>query len=728
MRKLIYNEYQDYNPKIVLCEGIEDINPYHIILPDAPKAEQIINFGLPAKDQYFKPIVAPKELWALEGLVKSEKDKSEAFKALASKPLLADFVAKLHDTFEEGQWQYIRGVPIYVPGNYLKYCSFNRILNFLPEFRNWDIDKFYWWNECVVKSPVVYGGIEMTRRQVGKTYVGTFLAHEAAVTHQSGNVGIQSKTEDDADQAFKRGFLQPRKYYPFYLRPNSSTDLNTKGSKVEYDYPDQNSRQALDSTISYKSSGAHAYDGNNLLFYLNDECGKNTEEDVSYLLSVIRPLLHKDEQIRGKCLFTSTVEEMTKRGGQNFKNLWVDSDMQIYQDKSKQKIDENGQTVSGLIPYFTPAQNNYLKDQYGYAIVNDPLDYQYEYLLEKYKKTWSKNPEKQAKKGGLQLINERIERQKTDSKQQEEIRKFPRNIKEAFRSSAIGCLFDAGKINARLDYFFQNRGNDHLVSHGKLQWKDGIRFGDVEFVQTSKEEARMQVSLFPQQFENKSTQGYGGRTPANTHWFTVGADCFQNSIVLDYGKASKGSAHVYAGFNETFDNPLEDSSKWVTDDFVLEYFYRHEGMLHEEYAEDILMICIWYGAKCAPESNLRVIQDHFHKWGMSNYLMFGERLKLKDGILQTETSAIAGLYTGGEESKSPMVNAISQYVRDKCHRCKFPRTLEQFKELEYDNFTEYDLFISAAKAYQYHNIVADRQKAPEAPTIDYFDLLPTYRH
>jgi hypothetical protein len=61
-----FKNYQDANTKIILCAGIEDIAPYKITLPHAPKLDEMVNFGLDYKDQYFKPIVAPKELWALE--------------------------------------------------------------------------------------------------------------------------------------------------------------------------------------------------------------------------------------------------------------------------------------------------------------------------------------------------------------------------------------------------------------------------------------------------------------------------------------------------------------------------------------------------------------------------------------------------------------------------------------------------------------------------------------
>ena len=695
-----YKGYEDANTKITLCKDIEDLHPYEIKLPDAPKLDEMVNFGLDFKEQFFKPLTPPKELWELERLIKNEKDKSTAYIALEKKPELANIVAQTHDLLQTGQWQLIRGVPTFIDGAYLEYLSFYHMDTGLPQFRSWDLDESWWWEFEIVANPVCFGGIQMMRRRVGKSFKAGAKMIRKARMNANVNSYIQSKTEEDAERFFKKCVTLPFKKYPFYLRPNSTTDLSAKSRRREFDIGDHEGNPALDSNIEYGSSNAMYFDGQKAHVYVNDESGKNVEENVQTTLAVIKPCVMEDDRIIGKLLFTSTVEELEKRGGANFREIFLDSDRTPYADPSKRKINEDGKTVSGLYPYFTPSYANYICDQYGQAIIDEPTEYQYEYLKRRHEASRLRNAEKEARKGGRQLIDELINNQKTDSKRQDMIRKFPRNIKEAFRSSAVGCLYDVTKINERLDYFI--RGNDHLVTHGILRWKDDKPDTEVEFVPTSKEEARFQISLLPQQYANKSTEEYSGKAPMFSHLFAAGADCFKDNKVIDVARSSKGAGHVYAGFNEAFDDPQGDSSKWLTKDFVCEYFYRYENMPYEEYCEDMLMMAVFYSCKMSPESNIRHVENYFIKRGYTNYLLFKKRNKEVKGAIVTVEAKIAGEYTGSDESKQPMVNAMRKYVNESAHRCKFPRLLEQLQQMGYDEFTKYDLFVSASKAYLYY--------------------------
>jgi len=467
-----------------------------------------------------------------------------------------------------------------------------------------------------------------------------------------------------------------------------------------------------------------AFDGQKLHMYVNDEAGKNVEEDVSVTLDVIKPCLTEDETIVGKALFTSTVEELEKRGGKNFQKIFLDSDRTPYHDKSKRKINEDGKTVSGLYPFFTPAYANYIADQYGNAIIDDPKDYQAEYMRKRHEARGLKNAEKESRKGGRELIDEMINNQKTDSKKQDIIRKYPRSIKEAFRSSAVGCLYNVTILNDRLDKFI--RGNDDMVTYGKFAWVNDKPNTTVEFIPTSKGEARVEISLLPQQYANKSVEAYGGRMPANTHLFAAGCDPFKYSQVKDWARSSKGAGFVYAGFNQAFDDPNADPSTWVTDDFVCQYYYRYENMSIDEFCEDMLMMCVFYGCQVAPEYNVRVVQDHFVKRGYVNYLMFPERLVVKKGDVRVESTPHAGFYTGGDESKVPMINAMAKYVNRSGQRCKFPKLLEQLKDMSYEEFGPYDLFIAASGAYRHYYQVLDRVNKIEDASFDITDYLPIY--
>ena len=66
--------------------------------------------------------------------------------------------------------------------------------------------------------------------------------------------------------------------------------LTRKGNRIEFDEPDHVSKSPeLSTWIEYGTSKASILTGRKMYFYVNDECGKNTNADVSETLEIIRP-------------------------------------------------------------------------------------------------------------------------------------------------------------------------------------------------------------------------------------------------------------------------------------------------------------------------------------------------------------------------------------------------------------------------------------------------------
>ena len=95
-----FKGYQDAEVKRTLCKDIELLYPYEITLPDPPKAEDIINYGLPIEQQFFKRIEQPKKLIELNSL----EDVKEARRRLLANDDLSSWVDELWDILENGQW------------------------------------------------------------------------------------------------------------------------------------------------------------------------------------------------------------------------------------------------------------------------------------------------------------------------------------------------------------------------------------------------------------------------------------------------------------------------------------------------------------------------------------------------------------------------------------------------------------------------------------------------
>ena len=216
-------------------------------------------------------------------------------------------------------------------------------------------------------DPNSLGMIECTKRRQGKTVrAGAFLYD---LTSRAKNIysGIQSKTLEDAkNNVFAKGLILPFKQLPDFFVPVYDTEKGVT-PKSELRFFKQNKRgrnpemydprTELESTITFKSSDIFAYDGTKLHRYVADECGKTKDVDVFERHQVVQFCLQLDGEIIGKCLYTTTVEEMDS-GGEDFKRLWEAS--------NQDERNANGRTKSGLYRYFLPAYKTLYYDKFGY--------------------------------------------------------------------------------------------------------------------------------------------------------------------------------------------------------------------------------------------------------------------------------------------------------------------------------------------------------------------------
>jgi len=716
MNQQKFKGYQDVELKRTICKNIELLQPYDITLPEPTKIEEIVNFGLPIEEQFFKRIEQPKKLIELNQL----EDINEARRRLKADDTLSEWVDNLWDLLEYGQWQYIRGVPTFITGDYLRYLSFNKIDTGLPQYRSSDMDKAQWWEFCIKQNPYCFGGIEMTRRRVGKSYIAGAWGLSASSNGYGKNFGIQSKEDKSAMDFFRKCVRNPLKSYPFYLKPHSSTDINTKGNRIEFDESDHIGKSPeLSTWIEYGTSESKYFDGRKMYFYVNDECGKNTNADVGETLEIIRPCLIEDEVIIGKALFTSTVEEMERKGGANFKRIWDDSDRNTNLPEAERRIDSNGQTVSGLYPYFTPATHNYIFDQYGNAIINEPKDYQVEFRLNYLRKHGLKEAE--AYKGGVELIEEMINKQPQGNKRQAMIRKFPRGIREAFRSSNKNCEFNEEILNKRLEYFCY--GTNPFVSYFNLKWKDGKEDTEVIAEASTEQHGRFKIAwLPPHEYRNQSVMKFGEKTPLFEYLGSAGCDTFKYDKTKDVARQSMGTGYVYWGYDPKIDAPDSNPDEWKTGDFVCEYINRPPSV--DEYCEDMLMMSVFYSVQMFPEFNIDHVKRHFARRGYAGYLKHGSKVKKKGGVTVIEDNIQAGAHTS-EQIKPTMFKFMEKYVNTTAHRCKFPRLLEDLRDVEYHELNPYDSFVGATYAIMGYHEGLDKKPINEDKT-DIRGLLRMY--
>lgn len=540
---------------------------------------------------------------------------------------------------------------------------------------------------------------------VHNTYKALCKAYKRIISKRNAMGCIQSKTDDDAADAFTVKMVTPVLNLPFFFKPYQANSMMPKkegfrfmpkSGKSDKDVS-LNPDDYLFSSIEYRASGETAADGPKWYVHVTDEDGKAKEVDVWERHRVVLPALTQDEMIYGKELTTTTVEEMEKGGGLRFWYKWVMSDRNPNKEKKDLTVDERGKTASGLWQWFCPARCAVVWDKYGCAIIEEPTPEQQEWL-----KNVRKDP--QYKIGGRERIRRKIDALKSQQDRHSEMRKFPEEVRDMFLSASGRCYFDLGILNERLKYFAMGYPKEMAtqMTFGNFHWKGGVFGGEVEFIPTDRDSAKNWISYLPRmEHRNKwKIDDYTGKKiPGNWHKFCAGADAFKfdTEDVINKKDMSLGAMHIYAEYDINVDVPGANPQTYVTDDICLEYLWREDTMTVDDLCEDYLKACIFYGCKLFPEKNNPEVVSYFKRHGFENYLQFDMQYKSQDGAVFLQEKGGAGANTDSKSVQS-MFKVVQRYVKEKGLRCKFYRTLEQLKHVSPDpkGMNPYDLFVSLA--------------------------------
>lgn len=679
--------YETINRNVTLLGDIADIEPYTLTLPEPPEIELIENFGLRKEEQFFKRERIPRKIWELTKLVNAGMiTRKEAFATIKKDKELKAFVQQQWHYREHGKWVFIYGKAIYLTGTYWFFLNYYNMKGVgYPGYRQTQMERALWWKFCVEENESVYGGIEFTRRREGKSHwAGNILVEYATKTGES-DLGHQSKSEKDAAKFIDKDVVYPFKRLAFFWMPEYDGTGKMKGGiKLE----SADIETSLETKIDFESTTPTAYDGQKLKRWVGDEFGKmENPADPIEIWDKNKLCFFDDGQIIGKALITSTVEEMTRGGGHKFHYLWSRSS-RIPKDAM---INEFGETATGLVPYFTPAFKNMFFDQWGNSIIETPSKEQKEYRKNKKDRFWNI--------GGKEYVDTIIKGAKNNKDKQDIIRKHPRTIREAFTYNNMECLFDIGVINERLQYFFGSANSiyprNYSMTFGYFQWVKGKEYKEAEFIVTDEKSARCHIRYMPPQDQrNRWGMKNGKQTPANTMRFNAGADPFKlkTEQVIHRDRMSEGAGHVYALLDPAVDNLGKPREEWLTDNFVLEYLFRPETP--DLFAEDMAMICVFYGCKIFPENNINIIDKCFREWELGEYLQFQHKTVMRNNIaVDKQDKTIAGAYNI-DSLKPTLIRHGINFIREKGMYMPFPRSLEQFRDLSYDNFTSYDAAVS----------------------------------
>lgn len=684
---MIYlKEYRPAEEYITVNDGDPDLTPIDIKLPKPPPLHQIEGYGKPAKDQKWKVSTLPERLQELQD--SDDLETLEEMWAFLTKNQ-ADYKEELLYIEEqwrrrqEGYWFFNNGRPTYLTGTNYFYINFWELDVGLPEYRNRD-RKFFLFAKFCEDDDTCVGFNYPKHRREGATAKTQCWMYDYISQHKRSHGGIQSMTEDHArDGVFQDHLVAAWKCLPFFFQPTHEGTTNPKsamkffkpGKKVTKGGIRAKKDEALNSYIDFKPSNKGAYDTFKLKRYHGDEVGKTVEVDTYRRHHIVKQCLTLGggRIVTGKAIYTSTVGEMEKEGGENF--------LKLCKDSHHNERTENNQTKSGLYNLFIPAWDGLegFVDEYGDSVVENP---------EKPIKGHFEGKAIWIKIGSREYIKNTRQAYIDDGNFEsynEEVRMYPTSFAECFKGQARNCNFNIMILENRLADF--NHGNK-LVARGNFKWEENVKNTRIEW-HPDPTSGKFYISYNPAETGLDNKRYFDGELwlPDNVTRFTAGADPYKFRKTKGTVR-SDGAGAVFMKRDYAIDQADRPRQKWESHRFCCTY--RHRPATKFEYAEDMLMMCIFYGCEMNCEINVDLIWEHFEDRGFSGYLYYG---------IDKKTNRI---------NKTPGVNTLAAiqeeiyreyhtYIEKDGKRERHDDLLRECLRIE-DDMGPYDLFVAGGMA------------------------------
>jgi hypothetical protein len=494
---------------------------------------------------------------------------------------------------------------IYITGLQYLYITYWKFQGKYMDFRMPDRDLFYIVEYCM-EDELCLGLNELTKRKNGKTARVGCWGYERVSRLPNHHGALQSKSDDDAEDAFRKAIIHPWQKLPDFFRPRydlmkgeEPSELRffptaRRGAKAEED--DYSIEETLDSFFDYFPSTESAADGPEIHTYIADEAGK-TKKPVSILerQNVVRFCTEIDYEMKGKHWYTTTVEpEKGETENYEFQEMTANS--------NPLERNDNGMTGTGLYTYFLPAQKGmYINKEYAkYGFPDEERN-----LISLANSI--KSYEEKNNLRGLSSFK----------------RKNPRTFKEAFSADGEFSLYNPELLNNQLDAI---SWTTHLTEFGNLEWKDGYKIkrpvaaqdGSITYVQneviwTPNPAGRWErVKGWQPKEPNNVYQNYMGYMPNNNYAYRIGCDPFKYDKTKDK-RRSNCAAFAYQIADPTIQDKYDDM-------FTLRYAFRRDST--GEANEDILLMAWWCGCEVLFERNINHWKKDFIDAECGGFLMW----------------------------------------------------------------------------------------------------------
>lgn len=669
-----------------------------------------------------------------------------------------------------GYWYYNDGEPLFIPPDYFDFLNFYHIAEAecYPEYRD-DVRRKYCYarylEDCTetfkdlddtgrakknengqyemtdLGRRLFFGDCEPKTRRTGATHEALHKILKGAITNQSYFSTIISFEGDNAEKHYKKKLLPAFDTYPMVLKP--MWEGNRRPTVLRLDAPPNVYHiQGLRSAVAYSDSGGlFKNDGDRLNGVLNDEQGKavNSTADIFERWHVNKYTMSTGMGInilKGAYVKNPSTVEQLESGSVPYYKLCMMSDFY-------RRIPIKGQTAEGFARIFLPA---YLRlegfiDRFGMSVINTPTERQRRlspYAIFSVSNRGAKET-MQAERDSLLAENtpESLEAYRSIR------RKSPFEWAECWLGSAGNVGYNLEIIDKRLGEVNKDK------SIGKPPYKTGYFYrenGNINgnvFFEVSNEIPKFKISMdLPRSLTNQregievwdglSQKSVMSWRPRNGQNFTCGIDPFRNlnasqakansksGFSLSNSRQSNGGIAILWEYDDSIDHG-KDKKEWESFKCICSYSYRPSTQ--EEYFEDVIMACQYYGAMMYPEQNVEAFIAHVYKRGYGGYFLFDMGI---DGKLKP----LPGKWTG-TETQQDIVREYKDYIENHGHRENHDDLLLEIKNFQgVESFTKLDLKTAFGYALlgsksRYREILSNMGNSPE---FDLTGVFPVMRY
>lgn len=513
-----------------------DIYGSLVYTPDPP--EIVDNWHLPKSEQMWVrqelPDIFDDVDYDKEGNAKLTQDQKE-------------YAAKEVERCRNGYWLYINGALTYITGKHYFYIQWWKLEDDIyPDYRDADRRYFLFLNYWENVLWCLGIGRGKKRREGASSQATSNLIYEC-IFFTNSNCGLVSKTQIDSRDTFTDMVSFGYNQLPVFLKPRQ---LNRADSVTELVFAAKIEKgkaaaKGQRSKVNYRAPVENAYDRGRMTRILGDEGGKwPLDVKFSKFISKVTKTLVKGAKRVGFAECPSTVNELTKGGGAEFKKFW---------DGANQFKTKGKKTPNRFVTYFTPAYDNYegFIDFYGMSVIEAPTEEQYKFLVDKWVvkdpitgETVSEISEEDIALGARSYIKSR-RIGLTGELLEEEIRQNPCTVQEMFEAANTDCAFNSANIHKRQKELEDNPVSKRSIiyfrnEHKLVDWRDA---NDNE-----KNFHWKMTYILPKEQSNKSKGTGSFKTPDNVHDGAITVDSYSNSQGgRKYG--SKASALIGRRFN-----------------------------------------------------------------------------------------------------------------------------------------------------------------------------------